>query len=148
MSQELIPPSNGTTDKLKTTLNAKVKKKRAIAQQKERKTSLCLKQKVRKDDFFEQMLKVNKLLDLTPSCTENFDSSDSDDLTIMSEQHAGEDFTFLPLIYSNRKAVCNRVSLIMRKTNIPHSQVAEKLLAQEPCVTRVKGDGNCSKLCV
>ena len=127
-SEQLLPPSHGGMDKLKMALNAKVKKKRTIAQQKERKTALHLKQKVRKDDFFEQMLKVNELPNITPSHTENIDSSDSDDLTIMSEIPAGEDFTFLPLVYSNRKTVCDRVSLILRKMNIPHSQVGEKLL--------------------
>ena len=127
LSEELIPPSNGGMDKLKMALSAKEKKKRTISQQKEGKTALHLKQKVRKDNFFKQMLKANELPDLTPSHTENFNSSDSDDLSIVSEQPAGEDFTFLPLVYSNRKAVCDRVSLIMRKTNIPHSQVSEKL---------------------
>ena len=141
--EQLVLPSHGGMDKLKMALNAKVKKKRTTAQQKERKTALRLKQKVRKDYFFEQMLKVNELPDLTPSHTENIDSSDSDDLTIISKQPAGEDFTFLSLLYSNRKAVCNRVSLILRKMNIPHSQVSEKLLTREPCVTKVKGDGNC-----
>ena len=124
---------------MKTALNSKVKKKRSLAQQKERKTAQRLAQKIRKDDFFEQMMKVNELPDITPDRNKTSNS----DITVLKVEQSGEDFTFLPLVLTQRKAVSNRVSLIIRKTNIPHSQVGEKLGTREPRVTRIKGDGNC-----
>ena len=127
--QSILPPASTNIDNLKTALNSKVKKKKSLAQQKERKTAQRLAQKIRKDDFFEQMMKVNELPNIS-------------DITVLKVEQSGEDFTFLPLILTQRKTVCDRVSLIMRKTNIPHSQVGEKLGTREPRVTRIKGDGN------
>ena len=118
-------------------------KKRTLSEQREQRTALRQKEKVRKDEFFNQMMKVNELPDLTPSPSLHVDTSDTDDVTILGSQPAGDDFMFLPLVYANRQAVCERVSLIMRKTNIPHSQIGEKLSTREPRVTKIKGDGNC-----
>ena len=143
LTESILPPSPGGIDKLKTALNAKVRKKRTLSEQREWRTALRHKEKVRKDQFFSQMMKVNELPDLTPSPTLPIDTSDSDDITVLGSQPAGDDFTFLPLMYANRQAVCKRVSLIMRKTNIPHSQIGEKLSTREPRVTKIKGDGNC-----
>ena len=84
-------------------------------------------------------MKVNELPDITPDGNETSDSN----ITVLKVEQSGEDFTFLPLVLTQRKAVCDRVSLIMCKTNIPHSQVGEKLGTREPRVTRIKGDGNC-----
>ena len=138
-SRSVLPPSSEGIDQLKTILNAKVKKKRSMAEQRERKNAERMFQKKRKDDFFQQMLHDDLVSppSLPQSC------SDSDDVTVINVQTAGDNFIFLPLVMANRKAVCDRVSLIMRKMNIPHSQVGEKLGTQEPCVTRVKGDSNC-----
>ena len=139
-SQSILPLTSGGIDHLKTALNAKLKKKRSLPEQRERKTAQRLAQKIRRDDFFDQMIKVNELPDLTPR--DGTESSDSD-VTILNVQQSGLDFTFLPLTFTQRKAVCDRVSLIMCKTNIPHCQVGEKLEMREPHVSRIKGDRNC-----
>ena len=64
--QSILPPASTNIDNLKTALNSKVKKKRSLAPQKERKTAQRLAQKIQKDDFLEQMMKVNELPDITP----------------------------------------------------------------------------------
>ena len=107
--QSILPPASTNIDNLKTALNSKVKKKRSLAQQKERKTAQRLAQKNRKDDFFEQMMKVNELPDITPDGNKTSDS----DITVLKVEQSGEDFTFLPLVLTQRKAVCDKVSLII-----------------------------------
>ena len=124
-----------------------MKKKRTLAEQRERKNAEQLKQKRRKDDFFDQMIEVNKLPDLQPdlqpASEKSDEGSDSDNLAVINVQPAGEDFIFLPLLLCHRKDICDRVCLIMRKTNMHHSQIGEKLGTREPRVTHIKGDGNC-----
>ena len=72
---------------------------------------------------------------------ENGDSSDSDIKVLHSEE--GDSFEFHPLQLNHRKTISQRVSVILRKTEMAHSQVGEKLYTREPRVSKVKGDGNC-----
>ena len=99
--QCILPPASTNIDNLKTALNSKVKKKRSLAQQKERKTTQRLAQKIQKDDFFEQMMKVNELPDITPDGNETSDS----DITILKVEQSGEDFTFLPLVLTQESSL-------------------------------------------
>ena len=73
----------------------------------------------------------------------NSDGGSDSDVTVIKTQEAGDEFIFLPLLLCHRKAVCDRVSLILWKTDMHHSQVGEKLGSREPRVIRIKGDGNC-----
>ena len=116
-----------------------------------------INQKKRKDTFFDQMLSVNNYLpDLNVTeknspekeKPENGDSLDLDIQVLYSNE--GDSFEFHPLQLNHRKAISQRVSIILRKTKMANSQVGEKLYTREPCVSKVKGDGNClfRALCV
>ena len=126
----------------------KVAKKRTLAEQRERKTAMRMKEKSKKDDFFSQMLQVQnveKTADLNnpePSVLPDLLSDTDSDLAI-TDVKEGNSFKFIPLLVIQRKAVCQRIGLEMRKTNMAHSQVGENLESRVPRVTRVKGDGNC-----
>ena len=170
LSQETVFPQSTPMDIVKNAVEKKVKKKRCFAEQRMRKSQERVKQmnnqKKRKDTFFDQMLSVNNYLPDLPEKVstlekpgdssevskkekcENSDSSDSDIQVLGSKE--GDSFEFHPLHLHHRKSICQRVSLIMRKTEMAHSQVGEKLEKREPRVARVKGDGNClfRALCV
>ena len=125
-------------------------KKRTLAEQRERKAQLRTEEKRRKDKFFNQMLRVNKVqqiedksnLDLLSSKLPDLTSDTDSDVTI-TDVNEKNGFKFVPLLFNQRKAVCQRINLIVRKMDMGHSQVGEMLKAREPRVTRVKGDGNC-----
>ena len=126
----------------------KAAKKRTLAEQRERRTAMRLKEKSKKDDFFSQMLQVQnveKTVDVNnpePSVLPDLPSDTDSDLAI-TDVKEGNSFKFIPLLVNQRKAVCQRIGLEMRKTNMAHSQVGENLESRVPRVTRVKGDGNC-----
>ena len=126
----------------------KAAKKHTLAEQRERKTALRMKQKSKKDDFFSQMLQgqhVEKTADLNnpePSVLPNLPSDADSDLAI-TDVKEGNSFKFIPLLVNQRKAVCQRSGLKMRKTNMAHSQVGDNLDFRVPRVTHVKRDGNC-----
>ena len=92
------------------------------------------------------MTQVHELPDLTHPKS-NFSPphgrSDSDEVTIIETSQTRDPFKFIPLLLSHRKAICERVSLILRKNVIPASQVGEDLGTHFPRVNKIKGDGNC-----
>ena len=125
-------------------------KKWTLAEQRERKATTADGGKKRKDKFFNKMLRVNKVqqiedksdLDLLSSRLPDLTSDTDSDVTI-TDVNEKNGFKFVPLLFNQRKAVCQRINLIIRKTDMGHSQVGEMLKAREPRVMRVKGDGNC-----
>ena len=162
---DVLPTESDAIDTVHYAIKNKIasKKKRSFAEHKERKAEERKKQKDRKDKFYEQMLSVGEdstLPDLTETkdqnvrkeslftCDDSPNSSDSD--VAILDVKEGKSFKFLPLQYNNRKAICDRIALIIRKTEMGHSQVGESLDTREPRVTCVKGDGNClfRALCV
>ena len=165
ISESIMPSTSDGLDSVHTAIKNKVasKKKRSFAEHKQRKAEQRQKQKDRKDEFYQQMMSVTEdssLPDLPesvekPSQKSLFTSddspvsSDSDDVAILEVKQQSS-FKFLPLQYNQRKAVCERISIIIRKTEMAHSQVGENLHTREPRVTRVKGDVNClfRALCV
>ena len=161
LCDDTLFPLSTPLDSVQKAVEKKVKKKRSLAEQRMRKCNERNKernhQKKRKDNFFEQMLSVNsELPDLNVTDKkspekekpENGDSSDSDIQVLHSKE--GDSFEFHPLQLNHRKAISQRVSVILRKTEMAHSQVGEKLYTREPRVSKVKGDGNClfRALCV
>ena len=126
----------------------KAAKKRTLAEQRERKTAMRIKENSKKENFFSQMLQVQhieKTADLNnpePSVLPDLPSDTDSDLTI-TDVKEGNSFKFIPLLVNQRKAVCQRIGLEMRKMNMAHSQVGENLESRVPRVTHVKGDGNC-----
>ena len=107
-----------------------------------------MKEKSKKDDFFSQMMQVQhaeKSADMKnpdPSVLPDLPSDTDSDLAI-TDVKEGNSFKFIPLLVNQRKAVCQRIGLEIRKTNMAHSQVGENLESRVPRVTHLKGDGNC-----
>ena len=134
--------------KVQSAVKKAVKKKHTLAEQREHKTAMRMKEKSKKDDFFSQMLQVQyaeKSVDMKnaePSVLPDLQSDTDSDLAI-TDVKEGNSFKFIPLLVNQRKAVCQRTGLQMRKTNMAHSQVGENLDSRVPRVTCVKGDGNC-----
>ena len=52
-------------------------------------------------------------------------------------------YVFNPLTLQQRRVICEQTSLEMRKEQLSHANVGEKMLARPPKVRTVKGDGNC-----
>ena len=137
--------------KVQSALKKAAKKKRTLIEQRECKTAMRMKEKSKKYDFFSQMLQVQhreKSADMKnhessePSVLPDLPSDTDSDLTI-TDVKEGNSFKFIPLLVNQRKAVCQRIGLEMRKMNMAHSQVGENLDSRVPRVTCVKGDGNC-----
>ena len=144
--ESALPESTGL-DKLQNALVKKAKKKRSLAAQKERKAAERENERKRKNNFFNQMLNLDAESEVKENTVPDSDSSSDIQITDVKE---GNDFKFNPLQLNHRRAICERVSLILRKTTMAHSQVGESLETREPRVTHVKGDGNClfRALCV
>ena len=92
------------------------------------------------------MTQIHELPDLTPHESKSSPpdgGSDSDKVTILETGETQDPFKFIPLLLSHRKAICERVSLILWKDDIPASQVSKNLGTCFPRVNKIKGDGNC-----
>ena len=148
-----IEPSSILSDcddlhRVQSAVKKAVKKKHTLAEQREHKTLMRMKEKSKKEDFFSQMLQVQhveKSVDMKnpePSVLPDVPSDTDSDLAITAVKE-GNSFKFIPLLVNQRKAVYQRIGLEMRKTNMAHSQVGENLDSRVPRVICVKGNGNC-----
>ena len=103
--------------------------------------------KEKKTKFFNEMIRVaadeNIVHDNSDECREHTQQSDSDDDVKITGVQELSNYVFNPLTIQQRRIICERISLQMRKENLNHSNVGEKILSRSPKVRYVKGDGNC-----
>ena len=103
--------------------------------------------KEKKTKFFNEMIRVaadeNIVRDNSDGCSDHTQQSDSDDDVKITGVQELSNYVFNPLTIQQRRIICERISLQMRKENLNHSNVGEKILSRSPKVRSVKGDGNC-----
>ena len=104
--------------------------------------------KEKKRKFFDEMIKAaseTKVGHVTGGskkrCT--IASSDSEDDVKITGMEEKSSYVFNPLTLQQRRVICERTSLEMRKEQLNHINAEEKMLARLPRVRTVKGDGNC-----
>ena len=104
--------------------------------------------KEKKMKFFDEMIKAaseTKVGQITGGCEKRcpIASSDSEDDVKITGVEEKSSYVFNPLTLQQRRVICERTSLEMRKEQLGHANVGEKMLARPPKVRTVKGDGNC-----
>ena len=104
--------------------------------------------KEKKMKFFDEMTKAaseTKVGQITGGCEKRgpIASSDSEDDVKITGVEEKSSYVFNPLTLQQRRVICERTSLEMRKEQLNHANVGEKMLARPPKVRTVKGDGNC-----
>ena len=103
--------------------------------------------KEKKTKFFNEMIKVaadeNIVRNNSDGCSNHRKHSDSDNNVEVTGVQENSNYVFNPLTIQQRRIICERISLQMRKKNLNHSNVGEKILSRSPKVRSVKGDGNC-----
>ena len=104
------------------------------------------KEKKRKN--FDEMIKMaseTNVGQVTGGCDKGgpIASSDSKDDVKITGVEEKSSYVFNPLTLQQRRVICEQTSLEMRKEQLNHTNVGEKMLARPPKVRTVKGDGNC-----
>ena len=104
--------------------------------------------KEKKRKFFEEMIKaasetmVGHVMDGSERRCPIASSDSEDDVKITGTEEISS-YVFNPLTFQQRRVICERTSLEMRKEQLNHTNVGEKMLARPPSVRSVKSDGNC-----
>ena len=103
--------------------------------------------KEKKRKFFDEMIKAaseTKVGHVTGGSKKRcaIASSDSEDDVKITGMEEKSSYVFNPLTLQQRRVICERTSLEMRKEQLNHTNAGEKMLARPPRVRTVKGDGN------
>ena len=104
--------------------------------------------KEKKRKFFNEMIKAaseTKVGHVTGGSEKRcaIASSDSEDDVKITGVEEKSSYVFNPLTLQQRRVICERTSLEMRKEQLNHTNAGEKMLARPSRVRTVKGDGNC-----
>ena len=95
--------------------------------------------KEKKTKFFNEMIKVaadeNIVRDNSDGCSNHTQQSDSDDDVKVTGVQENSNYVFNPLTIQQHRIICERISLQMRKENLNHSNVGEKILSRSPKVS-------------